>query len=861
MKTATADSGVLMARSLAFAFLGGIASALWSLAPCCAAPAPRSDPALAARIRTRALTAEVQAGLLRRLTHNLTGQVLIDNPAGALPIAELPGTSTGDPWQAETTKRRRNGVAYRLANGRGDELGISWRADKATGDIILDVRWQGAEPAAEMAFPLSGIDIGSFAAILPNRFGECQVVRGPTTGSFGAGYSSQMAMSLMLFEGQQGCWAIAMHDADDSPKGFELDAAGNAAALNIRPGFVNVGRERRLFPIRFQACKGSWRRLADRFALEWLEQGLGMTPLSERPEWIQDIRVSVGVDHKLELEHLTTLAEQLIPEQTLLYVTYWRSHSFDYGYPDYTPTDAFKIWCARARALGFHVAAHFNMHGVNKAMDEHFERFRPGMNPDYPGWGVRDPDTGLQMWSLDGGRSGHYYVSSSYRPWREFYVEAVKAAVDCGVDVIHLDESHTAMTCPAANRDIPNIFKGNVALQKTLRGAYPNVALQGEQFNDMNMRHACFAQVTPHAEHTVAHHVFSRFVKFVKRPGGGDLDSERAGYENLGFKLPWGNVPLKEGVVEEMRAFQDYHLDPAPDLALGPDQRFGYRGAKGVTAFLERGDHTSGLAVYRPDGTRRSFNVRHFGITEHADGILPGWLIYGDDKLYGLDPERSYGFTPGVMPQDEFHLASIPPGFELKRGVTGHERAYYIVESAGHGTVEVVVPAALTEIYANGRRLAPVGGVVGIEAEGDVSLIAFAGGPELPPGLLNQMPWAIDGLPPGERSSGFTARGSGFFHHAGTRANIIGRLPSVQQLRLRGALAMDPAAKNGMTGIVTINGREVARVENVERPWSPKHFEVDISEFAGQDVMIQFATIGSGGYNFGGWEGFEITVE
>ena len=42
-------------------------------------------------IRTPALTATVQAGLLRRLAHNLTGQVLVDSRPESLPFGELRG--------------------------------------------------------------------------------------------------------------------------------------------------------------------------------------------------------------------------------------------------------------------------------------------------------------------------------------------------------------------------------------------------------------------------------------------------------------------------------------------------------------------------------------------------------------------------------------------------------------------------------------------------------------------------------------------------------------------------------------------------------------------------------------------------
>jgi hypothetical protein len=317
-------------------------------------------------------------------------------------------------------------------------------------------------------------------------------------------------------------------------------------------------------------------------------------------------------------------------------------------------------------------------------------------------------------------------------------------------------------------------------------------------------------------------------------------------------------MPLSEGVIEEMRAFQDYALDPAWDVPLAPHQLFGYRGRNGIRAYLERSEHTSCLAVYLPDGNRRAFNASHFGITEYAGGFLPGWLVYDENRLLALDPDRNYRFGEGTMPQEDFHLFSIPEGFALRRGVTGHGRQHYMMEFTADGPVRAVVPERLTELYANGRRLVAGGGGLEFAASGDTSLIAFGAGPELPLGLLNAMPWAVDGMAPGERTTMFTARGTGFFHHAGARASIVGRLPPVRPVVLKGQFIIDPEAKNGMVGSVHINGRQVLEVENTERPWRTEPFEADISEFAGRQVMIQFTTTGTGGYNYGGWEDFRV---
>jgi|GEM_PF-3707207 len=811
-------------------------------------------------IRSHTLTATIESGELMKLVNNLTGSVLVNNTKGFVEPKIVSDGLKGEEWKCRLSEHRSGHATYLMSSSDGVKIKVFWGVDTGTGDILLRMRVTSGALISRFTFPVSGIDIDSHQAVLPSNFGDCEVIQAPQTGVFSSEDTSQMAVSLFLFEGKTNSWAITYNDKEELNKGFVLTASDKTADAEIVQKMEFGSKSFAVFPVRFQACKGSWHTLADRFARDWMVKKLEYAPISQQLPWVKGIRASVGFNNYdvMKPELLDDLSKKLVPSQTLLYTPVWRTNAMDFGYPDYTPSADFIKWCKHARELGFHVCAHFNSFGVNKGMTEYFDRFKPGMNPVFPGWGVKDPDTGFLMWSLDGGRSGHYYVSPCYKPWRDFYVQAVKPAIEAGADVIHLDESHSPMTCPVENRDILNIRLGDVALHQALKNAYPQVALQEEAYNDVNTRFSSFAQDTAAAKHNLVHYIFSKFVKFVTRPGADDLNAQRDGYERIGMKLPWGQYPLTDGVIEEMRAFQDYELDPALNASLLPNQKAAFSGKGKVKAFLENDGKVRGLTVYLADGTSRKFNTVYTGVNEYAGMSLPDWLIYDENRLIGLDPKTLYRLTPGSMPQDAFHVSSVPNDFSLIRGVAGVNKDYFIVEFTANGPVKAFVPAGITEVYINGEKPERQGNTVSFTAKGKTSFIAFGASEALTPGDINAMPWAVDGMANGQSTPYFLARGAGFFHHAGGRAHVVGVMPTKSPLHLVGSFGMDGHAKNGMVGRIIINGKTQIELDETKYPWVTKDFNVDISSFAGQKVMIQLETDGTGGYNYGGWNSLRV---
>ena len=109
-------------------------------------------------------------------------------------------------------------------------------------------------------------------------------------------------------------------------------------------------------------------------------------------------------------------------------------------------------------------------------------------------------------------------------------------------------------------------------------------------------------------------------------------------------------------------------------------------------------------------------------------------------------------------------------------------------------------------------------------------------------GRFVDLPWQV---PPRQRASHLRRQGDGFLNHVTGRGLILGRFPEADRIRLQGAYGMRPESM--MTtgdGVVRLNGREVLRVPAGERPYRARAFDVDISAWAGQHVLLEFTAAG-----------------
>ena len=187
----------------------------------------------------------------------------------------------------------------------------------------------------------------------------------------------------------------------------------------------------------------------------------------------------------------------------------------------------------------------------------------------------------------------------------------MRDVVDAGADIIYLDESHT----PAGDFmvDGETAIQGVMALQREILDAYPHVAIQTEQFNPMNARHAAFALTSMQLGHSLSGYLFHRFVKVCSWYGMYQLTEEAAldGWERWGFLLP--GAESDAAWLEIARAFQDYDLAPDPARELGEHELSAFRGAAGVSASFVKQDGWRGLLLRHPNGSEEWFGRRQTG--------------------------------------------------------------------------------------------------------------------------------------------------------------------------------------------------------------------------------------------------------
>jgi hypothetical protein len=193
----------------------------------------------------------------------------------------------------------------------------------------------------------------------------------------------------------------------------------------------------------------------------------------------------------------------------------------------------------------------------------------------------------------------------------------------------------------------------------------------------------------------------------------------------------------------------------------------------------------------------------------------------------------------------------IPDDFHLRSQMLGHGNAYATIVFSGNGRLRARVPGDGWRLFLDGReagggeRGAGVSLRVAAAVDTPSTLLAFRRSDTELTGLWRDLPWRTGARPPREASPYVSPnKADGFFNHVAGRGVLIGRLPPSPEIRLRGTYRMRDVSKSVGEGVVRINGREVLRVVPGERPFQARAFNVDLSAYAGQDILLEFASEG-----------------
>jgi len=573
-------------------------------------------------LATTGIEVVLEHGLSARVVNRLTGQTLIalQAAAGAGEVALFgPGRrSVGEATVQERASAGEIVTRYEFADGSAWLL--RWSAE-ACGDVVVRASARSRFPVGQLRFALSGCDICGMKLVTITNFGVGLERRAPWNDppddSARDEYLPQYVQPLVaLFEGQGGGFFVEGRCLEAGPANLIAHGRGHTADLTFIRGFPCPTRTPAMYEIRIRAYSGRWQQAADPY-VAWMEHGLGMVPLERKqPAWVRGIRAQTYVDPRgwvkgEGIAKLERMAKELDPRKTLLgKISEYRpipEFGFDVGYPDYTPTEESRRFIRRARELGFHVSVHFNTAGIDMRFKELIERFRPGLQQT--GWSeLGEPVYWGPRFANAYGQVNFAYCSTAYKPWREYLIAQMREVVDAGADIIYLDESHT----PAGAFRVGDVsaVQGVMALEREILEAYPHVAIQTEQFNPMNARHAAFALTSMQLGHPLSGYLFHRFVKVCCWYGMYQLsdEAELDGWERWGFLVP--GAESDPAWLDIARAFQRYDLEPDPARELGDHEFSTFRGAGGVAAAFAKQDGWRGLVVRHADGSEEWFGKR-----------------------------------------------------------------------------------------------------------------------------------------------------------------------------------------------------------------------------------------------------------
>ncbi len=861
------------------------------------------DSSHRAVLKNDRLEARFQSGRLFELSDVTTGKTLLSTDPSSLsaniPLFGATGVDLDDgkiSW-----KHKEGSIDFQFAGADGTEWNVHWTLEPGDGDLVLRTSARTPKPVGRFSVMFPGCDISEHRVVWISVYGAGHVQSAPWTGSLGDVHNgisqSYIQPIVSLFEGDGAGWFLEGREEKIGPANVLLQGRGETVDATLVRGFPVETTTPEMFEIRLRAYSEHWEDAVDPY-VEWMERSAGFVPLDKkRPKWVNDIEAQAYVRIG-DFKELDKLATRLDPERTMIgRMVGWRLDPMDLNYPDYRVNETAKRWIKRARELGFHVGVHFNTSGVSKDNAELLKRFERGFNVT----GV--DEEGNKTYSEIPGAGRHRYCSTALKDWRDYLIEQMREAVDVGVDLIYIDESMAGTG--AFMVDGMTAIEGVMTLEKEIMEAYPHVAVETEQFNPMASRHAAFALSQMPLGHPLSGYIFHRFIHIL--PEGYTIAPVNVdmmdAVQSWGFMVPGG--AFRESWIQICEAFQQYGLVPDSRLPRTPFTKFadhhshgiapvadepvppegiklfGFRGRKGVTAFYEKHPTRRGLVIYQPGKDPQWIGTRITGVKTWTgpgavEEITPGvnevadWMYYDGDKIFGLDPERTYALDESKsLSPDRFHFTAIPDDFSTPMdgvGPTrtvavgqGQDRSFYKMNFSGHGEIRMHVPDD-TLVFLDGREVVVDRGgqsaVATIDASEDeiATLIAFRKSDVELSGEFADLPvytslqqrnfyfgqhqvldYSTEG--PVRKMRDMNA----FYAHLTGTGVLIGRLPDAGSIRIQGAYGMrEESIITDGDAVIRINGNEVMRMPPGPRPYEVHSFKVDISAHAGRHVMLEF---------------------
>jgi len=643
-------------------------------------------------VTTANAVATFQGPDLVGLTNTLTGESYLKCPPSTplMNLETLAGPSyslQASAWTPSTQADGTTGASLTMQDSVRS-VTIAVKVDSTSQEIVITLSGQTAQPGAEDAYwAIAGLDTSAGHLIVPASSGIVLDQKHLVWGSELV-YPSDWEAQMAVYETSVGSMVLYSTDSQYLRKQLRIASRSNPTIdLSIATEANGPWPSATSVPTvewRLKSFAGDWRTAAAVYR-DWL--AANRPPISNSNHaWVSNIRtvVQLGGTASSTISDpsiLDTLAAELTPSKTLIYIPNWRQSAYDTNYPDYTPAAGVAAFVAKAHTLGFKVMLHTNLVGVAPS------------NADFASvqqWQLKDPGTLQSMgseWSSPPSTPNRFaFIDPASSVFRNLFVSRVGAAVAAvQPDALHLDTSSYTFNDGNGTIEGMNYAQGVVQLHKDLIAAFPNLALGGEGMNDTIYAYNSFAQNAWSGDDTVLlGHPIANFL-WNSQTGGqtqlqyyGHLAQPAATDPNF---MSFVALIEREGILPVLVVNGPSDLDPTDaDNArllywLESWQANGfqpawsadwtgsliqYQGVSGATAALS----DSGSVISLDAGGSPLYQRVHDSTQQDTSRYILNWPAFDATLIYGLDPAAQYWLDAVPRPATT-HIASLAPGVQV----------------------------------------------------------------------------------------------------------------------------------------------------------------------------------------------------
>ncbi len=742
--------------------------------------------------------------------------------------------------------------------------------DASSGDLLIEQEGTSdTEGVYGIQWGCVNLNAKNLDLILPAEGGQVIEATSPAT-SRSFNYPGSWEVQLAILQGEQGGFFVRGADETFQFKVLHYEKYLESFALgfetqNQAPFDALTSAKSVVW--RLNTYRGDW-RVPARGYRDWMEQAFKPWRLDAVPAWVGEIGLVVAyIDPRLGVGILDTLAEQVDPAKTLLYLNKWRKDDYDVNYPDYTAKPELGRFVETAHQYGFRVMLHTNLVGVSPYHPLYTElqkfQFRDPWNGNLYGW----------RWEQTDAPYRHAFMNLANSTFRKILVQQLKNVwEEYRVDAFHLDVSHWVSNDANGLIKGLNAGRGNVLMHTELAEAMPGVVFSGEHLHEVTFFRESFAQrwkLPPDWDrrprgtpHPISAFLFSPYTVPYGYLGMPNPDRGPQLYQEYmdAYEI-WGVLPtLRISSVADLepermrtqelltiaRTWQQLGLKSDFESDWTSNTLFQYVGEAGEIAALKKTE--TGATFVLPE--ERLGYERVLGVTQvQTQRNIPHWSAYNGTTLLGLHPEKSYFLDDTPRDFSQVHINALPDGVSVTESRVTENAALFRLERVDIShEIDLLSENHLvrTGIVHKGKELPRQRGATFQQTEVTIAGVGKS---------------AIDAHPPHQHIPGDLIR-----RNSSTFGEWTLSLPDTSTplyLDFDIGLREGSEKSDGVTFVVSIGGTEIFRRLHKRQKW--EHVRLDLTPYRNQRVTLRFSTapgpVGNPAWDWAMWGEPKVTHE